>query len=394
MTLAVELEQSSGIGLTDQLIAETDGFEKPLHLPQICDPVVLAAFVRQAIIRLCTDDTVERDQSLRLWVEQSGDDAFEERLFGHPPDPAEKMADWAKRVFGDLRWGLTLNGAERWTPELAETLVPELMSISERMPPPSTRYELVLFVGDYARTPFGFHRDPINLRALHFHIGPGSKSFYIDPSNQAKLKRFKSMETIAAECIRFDVMPGDGFFIPAHKPHLGSSNGFSMAIAVAIRREFKATLMKAAFSNAATTWLEKFPLPADPSAFWQEEGTWVDISVLPNGDAPLRDHAEKALSEYGLQQRSNAGFTKPPRPLFDLPQTDRIVLKSSFPLYAIRSADRVRLFLRGIVFDIAYDDDLINWLAEAQKGVPVTIDTEPRRVLADLLLRYHVANSA
>ncbi|MEM6991527.1 MAG: hypothetical protein AAF721_13545 [Myxococcota bacterium] len=160
----------------------------------------------------------------------------------HLPRAGEGFASWAARVREAIGapFGMQAPGIECASWSAAHRLQALLAPVLRATGPRTYRYNA--FLGDYRRTPFGFHIDPHQEAVVQYVIeGSRRASFWdglsLTPSDAAWVEDTRGdTEPARAPDVAFDLQPGDLVFWPGTAVHGMEASGPSIALSMVVDR--------------------------------------------------------------------------------------------------------------------------------------------------------------
>ena len=315
----------------------------------------------------------------------------QKRLQDNPPAEGEDVADWAKRLFGDKKFGLVLNSAERYNDALTAKIAKWFEDVFQVSGFPLGGLEMVFFVGNYGYTPFGVHLDRDQATVFHFNLGPGHKIGHVWPKDDyvaltGSTDFHFQPEEIVEHSIAHEFGPGDIYAMPSQTYHIARCDELTVDIAVALVRLSKHQLADKLVSAFRDDVLKTIDEAAIPPVFdWQadlpQEFTDIESSLSTETlDAP------QYAQEYLLRLRSNGGFNAPPRVL----EIDRNTMSGGslqgaapFQMMLHEQGQRALLFARGYKLSLVVSPALSDLVSRLNAGEAMTFDEALNLLSAD-----------
>ncbi len=355
MTVGKEYSLSSAPSLEyliRHLATHLSGLYEPARNPQLMPSLLLRGAVPR---NLCSEndlrETVQTFQieqnaldqrSLRVYREGELDEAAKATLRNTPIRELESFEAWMRRALpAGARFGLIVNGFERWSEPVALRMRQIFAPLLEAWGIPQSSLELTLFAGDYGYTPFGIHVDDPFTQTVHFQLGPGSKIMTLwTPERFHELNgssdRSKDYARLLPHGESTVISVGDVYLLPAHYYHVGAVTEFSIGIAACIGRFTERALRERALRELITTRAFKL--------FMEEPGKQ---NALPE-DITLRAALNTAYEELAAGERSKGGFKHLGRTRKPDSAVKRVVQqRKEFPIEVLERGPQLVLFARG-----------------------------------------------
>jgi hypothetical protein len=164
---------------------------------------------------------------------------LEARVLSSPPAVGEDLNGWATRISKGGPFGVILNRAEQFSPELASWAAELMQPLVVARASGAVWFECVLFVGDYGYSPFGVHVDADDAGIIHLHLGPNGKDMILwtrDEYIRANGTDASNFDpgSIAHTGRVFRYGPGDLFYMPSGYYHVGRAENFSVTLAIVV----------------------------------------------------------------------------------------------------------------------------------------------------------------
>jgi len=161
-------------------------------------------------------------------------------------DLLSKHENLAAKSFKN-RFCLVLNKLDRFheiLPKGVTNLFDKAKSYFDSYP----SFQIILFLGNYGFTPFGFHRDGELEVAVHFNLGPCEKEMYtLDAETFVKLtgakETCKDLNKVVPHAEKHIIPPNSAFILPTKYYHIGNTEKLSLDIVLLVSRfSFKEVL--------------------------------------------------------------------------------------------------------------------------------------------------------
>lgn len=309
--------------------------------------------------------------------------AYDEIMCANPPQIGEDIADWAKRVFGDRKFGIILNDGEMYSAEMNKRLAVMIRPLLDSIGMPLTGITTAYFVGNYGFTPIGIHQDHVGEDVFHFHLGPGPKIMYT--WGQELYKEISGVvnntnpEPLLDQADKYEFGKGDIYFMPWDKFHVGYSDDLSIGVTVWINNPTPAAFIRRIARSIIgeitpvrdhaimkrTVLSPDKGIPGDSKIFEEIAGfVHLDESMA---DLSLQEFMHLSVENYRLGLLSNSGFTllqEPAKHSWDVLRGQTVRLVQPFRMYYAPFKHKLFLFIRGFKVEINYHPEL-----------PVLLDT-------------------
>lgn len=333
-----------------------------LYANQITGALIDYCEVLQTIKRIFCDPS--EPNHLRLFVEDI-DPKYKAVTFlqDNLPKEGEEFTDWLIRLFGERKFGIIINRVEKWSDSFLECTLPIIDELSKTFPYHSYSYELTLFIGNYAFTPFGVHRDGANERTLHFNLGPDDREMLLwDKKDFIKLTGSENIyfdpQRISKDCTRrFNISPFDVFVLKGDEFHIGHNKGFSVGLAIAIQQFGKERYLD--------FLLKQMAHENSPVVFGENAGKYMEESQQLKLNATFNKKLSQTANSLSAKEflyllKSNHGLLTPVAEA-DV-KFDPSLSYSKYPVFCIvyfRHRGKLHIFIRGHKFVIQYHAPIV-----------------------------------
>ena len=304
-------------------------------------------------------------------------------IYDTPPLDGENVTDWAKRLFGDKKFGLIINRGEKFNAELAKIIALKIKPLLEKVGIPMTGINLTLFVGNYGYTPIGIHTDERGENVIHFHLGPGPKTMYTwDKETYESLVgkdvyNNKDVDPLIPHANQFPFETGDLYSMPWHQFHIGKSEELSVGISLWFNNPTKNKLAQKTLKIITDQYLQEsidiIPPDNNPLADLGNIDQAVALYDFPKDleDLNFRDFIKMGYRDFRYSLYSNSGFWTKPLDRdcgASFAPTDTIRLEDPFPILYLtsRNEESLYLYIRGTKVEVKNFDciremiDLLN----------------------------------
>ena len=332
------------------LVEHLDGDYAPEEKPRLIPAMLVAGGMPadlcteqslSAIVRRVQADRRPVDNAMvRVYIDGVVSAAHRAQFFAQPILPDEGFSSWLTRSVGAERFGVVINGLERWSDELAQKVRALFCEVFTSWGTPECSLELTLFAGNYGYTPFGIHLDDPFTNTVHLHLGPGAKRMVLfSPETFHALngpeKRSHDYDRLLPHGDCTVIEAGDAYLLPAHYYHVGVSDEYSVGLAVCLGRFPKAELRKRALSVAA-----KARAKAEGSPATSERGLRATRPENLSPKEAERNYIAAESSKGGLKFRSRLRAVS-------VNEHSRVRLDPSWPVVPCQQAEGPTVFARG-----------------------------------------------
>jgi hypothetical protein len=332
--------------LIDHLDGQYDPEEKPRLIPSLLLPGALGndfcteQSLAEILRRVQADRRPVDNAMVRVYIDGIFSAEQRAHFFAQPIHPGEGFSSWLARSIGAERFGVVINGLERWSDELAQRVLKLVTELFAAWGTPECSLELTLFAGNYGFTPFGIHLDDPFTNTVHLHLGPGAKRMVLFSPDifhalNGPEKRSYDYDRLLPHGDSTVIQAGDAYLLPAHYYHVGVADEYSVGLAACIGRFPQAELQKRAFRVA-----EKAKANAAASPATQK--TEALSKPLP-GSSPEeaeRNYTAAEISKGGLKFRSRFRRSS-------LDEHSAVQLDPAWPIVRGHHADDAAVFARG-----------------------------------------------
>ena len=323
------------------------------------------------------------DDFFRFYTEEFG--LTGRKLEGYIPRAADlSAADYGERITRKLngwRFGLVINQfqtLDEWLLRRARKFLhPLLVEL-----PNQRCFELVTFVGNYDKTPFGIHKDELSI--FHFVV-EGRKRFYFWPSDyftgQDDPRLHSDFETLRRDALVLEAEPGDLIFWPASFWHIGESvGGLTSTVSIGLASLHPAKdiwkLLLTKMEEAVGPLLERNVFNGLPGETPESSRLIMKLSKLA-ADALRKTSRDpqlaKSLRVLWLSQMTGAanGYQPPPLPWKDLPDDVLVMGQPENPIVWMPAADDDMVCsVNGHSFFIPADPNVVKMFEQLNDGKP------------------------
>jgi hypothetical protein len=221
----------------DQLLEGSNNFSTEVVLRDIIDQQLVRKLLElsnDALVELCKRRSFA--YGFRIWKadEQKNTHFIKDNVFSNPPSKNDTIGEWIERVFGDEAICFIMNNAEGFSDEMAILMSKIFKPVLEHTGIPMNGLHSTSIFGNYGFTPLGIHHDTKGSFVLNLHLGPGVKKMYTWEwdhflSLGGKMNE-KNVHKFLPEAKEHIIHPGDVFFMPWDKFHVGYTDGYSLSM--------------------------------------------------------------------------------------------------------------------------------------------------------------------
>ena len=304
-----------------KLLEDSQGLREPCHYPGFF--LDTPALTEEDLADVLRSAATAPDLMLRTYLDGGNRADAQETVVCDPPGPGETLPRWAQRLFGDRRFGIVINGAERVSEHLARRSAQLLEPFFSVHGMPYGGIDVAFFVGNYGYTPFGIHIDD-RTHVLHSHLGPGTKAMSLwEPevfhAHVGAREDCFDPDPLLAHGKTFQIRPGDLFYLPARYFHVGNTPDFSVALAVSFielsDRELADLSLAEELERLQVECKERLPwLSADGQDARGAEHLALEPLLRTTAGLPARAFLRRAALRYRAGLFSNHGLRGAPLP--------------------------------------------------------------------------------
>ena len=293
------------------------------------------------------------------------------QIYDRSPHAEETVADWASRCFGDKKFGMIINRAEKFNPDLSAWVSDKIAPLLEQKGMPYLGMNFTVFIGNYGWTPLGIHRDERGENVIHFHLGKGGKTMYTwdtavyeDMTQPLERMNNTHIESYLACADEHTFGEGDLYFMPQGVYHVGRSDELSMGLTLWFHNAVKGRLAKRPLKVILDQYFEESDeiLETDPCGVGDQRSfeSSLELFKLPEEfeNLSFKQLLRESYREFRYALYSNGGFWTRPFPRekgFDFKPQTRIQCASPYKIYYHDNLNgkKIHLYARGtkIVLD-------------------------------------------
>lgn len=304
-----------------------------------------------------------RKYGYRLYVD-GAQISNEQTIFSRAPLTGETLEEWTARIFEGEQFGIILNRGEKFSDELSSIIATWVTPLIRKLGMPTEGLLFTIFIGNYDSTPLGIHKDLAGKSVMHFHLGPGDKTMYCwrdeDYLPRAGETPDNNMDVQPhlAYAKKHTFSPGDVYFMPENRFHLGMQKDLSIGIACWwnnrssedwARRILQMTARRLVGESTAM-------LKADPHGPADASGLDATLALFSRGESIHQKSFADMLRSTYIDLRyalySNGGLRNGPLVRSEAVHLDddtMVCVEEPFRLYIrlVEEGERLVLYVRG-----------------------------------------------
>ena len=356
--------------LMGEIERHSDGFKKPTIISGGALPLSIS---EDTIISMLSNLSSLPEELIktfsRVYVGTGLDRYMGRRLLSSAYQIKDPLSDWFSGKCEQRKVCLIINGTECLNEHLAEQFGRLCKYALERNKNDDVpAFELTTFIGDYGFTPFGVHLDEAVSDILHFHLGPGDKSFYLwEPEviEQMSLSvdemQFPSQDLLET-AKTYRVHPGDVFILPPNLYHVAYTHGFSVGIAFVMACEKVDALIHESVCSAAENLLSNV---TTEKVQLTEEG----ITQLVPESVQLHNWIEKSVVSTIYKRKSRLSFRGSPIETQITVTPDSYIKKTEpFSIYYRTHDSKLSIYCRGYEMSLPRRPSIIELIDALNTG--------------------------
>lgn len=352
------------------LKSDTHDFKEPVVLKNQLGPSLIA-HLEQQVMHTIGALEANSNQHLRLYLKKHLEADGFATLTHRKPQVDENVSDWAKRCFPE-EFGIIMNSIQNYSDELASFSYDFFEQVIDQFRFPLGGTDISFFIGDYQYTPLGFHKDPTGHKVIHLHLGPGTKEMYLIPAEvyekdiqhitrdeKGQFGSFMDYERLIPYATKYEIEPGDIFYMPPSIWHVGVNKGLSAAVTLwhldITPRDLQRKILLALKEKLPAT-LNKTDVLVSPDdvkngEVFEQLSARLGINHIQS-DESFAESVAHSLKDYASKLSSNGGYIQQGNikkaPEQNWATEDQIKLKHPFKLVVDQNGTgKMTLFLRG-----------------------------------------------
>jgi hypothetical protein len=320
----------------------------------------------------------ELHKGIKVYIDGVLKSGMAEKMSLSKPSSEESLEQWAKRFFGEKRFGLIFNSLESYNNQLPAQMVSQIKPLLDTAGLPLGGISFLFFMGNYGFTPFGIHKEAIGEDGFLFHLGPASKTFYTwDTPEYNGMEHntivFKEVEKMLPDAESYVLKPGSVMFIPNDVYHVANTETFSLSLVMdfinpsqeELEIQLAAEIAAEKSTSKASSYLRTASMETN-KVDWIE---WIEAERVER-------LYQKALERKYLRLKSNIGILQPAlkEKSTSIPNADfSIRLYSDFQLYLYCSLkDEWYVMARGHEIPVKPHSVLLKLLDRLNEGEQIS----------------------
>ena len=332
--------------LITELISETNGWQQPALIENGFDKTFFSEEDVLVILRIMAE-VARTDINLRVYIDQGLRHDYEFKVLQHPPHETESLSEWAHRIFGDQKFCIAINNAEKFNDDLTQRsafLCRDFLNGGEI---PTGGIDMGIFMGNYGYTPFGIHHDGNGISILHCYLGPNNKEFWMWDNDWYREYTGSTDPCFEPEALfpfaqKYTFKPCSIFYMP-EKYHIGYNNDFSVDLTFGLNNISAELLLEKALAQSGKYLIRRKSFTG--STIHPEDILQDDFISADFAGSSAEDYVKESLEDFKLSLQSNAGFECPPLPdSSEINKEDlyrrKIKRKDPFPIIIKNKQDR------------------------------------------------------
>ena len=353
------------------LLEQSEGLKKEVVIKNVIDQAQIDQMLqlsKDALLNLC--DVKFTPFGFRVWrnSEKRAASYVRENVYENPPLAHEGLGDWVARTFPEGETCLIMNNSEAFEDGIAILMSRVFQPVMEKIGIPMNGTHSTYIFGNYTYTPLGIHHDDEGSFVINLHLGPATKRMYTwdwdDYVSLGGTNNDRNVEKYLSKATEHIIEPGDVFFMPWDKFHVGYNEGFSLSMTNWFDFHSADRLV-----SELLTYLKKFmrvkseffPVSVTEATHKQEFEKVMDQFLFEGGrgDISLKQNIMDAQEQKMLRYFSNGGYKSTPlarekeagfdKMDFSRFEGKKIRLIDPFKLITKVKGDDIYLFIRGHV---------------------------------------------
>jgi len=313
------------------------------------------------------------------------------RIYDSPPLKDESLDDWVKRTFGDKKFGMIINEAERFNLNLSKKIALKTEPLLNKIGFPKEGVNFSLFIGNYGWTPLGIHQDSAGENVIHFHLGPGPKTMYTWGDEEFRelvdIRTYDNhdVQPLLKHAQEFEFGEGDLYFMPTGEFHIGHSDQLSLSCTFWQYNHTKFRFARRIHNMIMDQFIKDSTELVTPDMNELENMSGVKgvFSTFEFTDEMDDFSYKQLLTEMYRDLRysinSNAGYRTSPFPKpdedSDIDLNGTYIIETPFKIQYRESNDKIKLYayVRGHKFSLNNFECIASMLDEINKGEEVNV---------------------
>jgi hypothetical protein len=325
-----------------KLRQDSKGFSSPVVGQNLHSFPINKQTVSNLFYDIYSDIDGSKYDYIRFYIDGAENQDACKLFFDHYNNTAD--IDKVLNEYGRERsFGIVINGALRWKPELVEQLAEFLRPIYNQFDKHEIGFDLTFFIGNYGYTPFGVHLDDKNHRTLLVNLGPNEKQMMLWEQSKIKdlygdVSNIYDVDSLSIPPTRYKLNPSDYFLLPSQYYHVGYTKDISITAALILHREDHVKHISKELDRYLREILN-FELDFDSPTLSND---WLSCVPQPC----FLQHCVEA------RRKSNGGFMYSPQKRaisFDMLSRSNALVRRSFPIcYVEQDPENIFIFAKGL----------------------------------------------
>jgi hypothetical protein len=301
--------------LITELISETKDWREPALIENGFDKSFFSEEDVLVILRMMAE-AARADVNLRVYIDHGLRHDYEFSVLQNPPHETESLSAWTHRIFGNRKFCVALNNAEKFNDDLTQRAAFLCRDFLNGKEIPTGGIDMGIFMGNYGYTPFGIHHDGNGISILHCHLGPNDKEFWMWDNDWYRDYTGSTDPCFEPEALfpfaqKYTFKPYSIFFMP-EKYHIGYNDDFSVDLTFGLNNISAEMQLEKALAQSGKYLIRKKNLAG--STIHPEDILREDFISAAFAGSTTEDYVKESLDDFKLSLQSNAGFEFPPCP--------------------------------------------------------------------------------
>lgn len=331
-----------------------------------------------SLSELCRLQALE--YGFRVWRndEQRNIHYLRKHVFANAPEKYESIGSWMERIFPEEETCIIMNNIERFSDDIGQLMSVLFKPVIDHVGIPLNGLHSTSIFGDYTYTPLGIHHDSKGSFVMSLHLGPGTKEMYTWEWDHylsiGGKDNEKNIEKFLPEAKKYTIYPGDVYFMPWDKFHVGRNQGFSITLTNWFDFHSANRLMYDVINFMGDTFMklqEDFlSEPVTEHNFKDKFGDILNSFNFEGGrdQKSLRQNLLDAQEFKMLRTFSNCGWKSVPFTRKEIEGYDKMNYEdlrfatvrslNPFKIYSKVIDSNIYLFVRGHVFKYDYQPEI------------------------------------
>jgi len=380
----------------EEILEKSDNLKEEVVIKNVLDKDMIAKLLQlcdTSMSELCRLQALE--YGFRVWKddEQKNIHYIKKNVFANAQKESESIGDWMGRVLPDQQTCIIMNNVERFSDEIAQQMSLLFKPVMDHVGIPLNGLHSTSIFGNYEFTPLGIHHDSKGSFVMSLHLGPEEKEMYTwEWDHYLSLgghDNDKNIEKYLPEAKKYILQPGDIYFMPWNKFHVGLNKGFSITMTNWFDFHSANRLMNDIVNFMGDTFIKLgkdfLSKPVTENNFRERfQNILNEFSFEGNrGEKSLKQNLLDAQEFKMLRTFSNCGWKSVPFSRKDLEGYDKMKfehlynteIKSLYPfkIYSKVIDESIYIFVRGQIFKYDYQPEIDNVIDKLNSFQPVSV---------------------